>query len=52
MLSKWDIQISPVKLIKRVRLVRGADGYYCQFGVDVEVKEIQPKTDNKLGLNV
>jgi len=52
LLGKWDIHTYPVKIIKRVRLVRRADGYYCQFAVDVECVDIQPKTGNEIGLDV
>ncbi|HBE18296.1 MAG TPA: transposase [Cyanobacteria bacterium UBA11149] len=52
LLGKWDIHTYPVKSIKRVRLVRRADGYYCQFCVDVECIDIQPKTGNEIGLDV
>lgn len=52
LLGKWDIHTYPVKLIKRVRLVRKADGYYCQFVVDVEVKSEQKTGDGELGLDV
>lgn len=52
LLGKWDIQTYPAKSIKRVRLVRRADGYYCQFCIDVEVSDIQPMTGNEIGLDV
>lgn len=52
LLGKWDIQIYPVKSIKRVRLIRRADGYYCQFCIDVECVDIQPLTGNEIGLDV
>jgi len=52
LLGKWDIHTYPVKSIKRVRLVRKADGYYCQFAVDIQVK-IEPRTGNgEIGLDV
>ncbi len=52
LLGKWDIHTYSVKSIKRVRLVRKADGYYCQFAVDIEVKT-EPRTgDGELGLDV
>lgn len=52
LLGKWDIHTYPVKLIKRVRLVRKADGYYCQFAVDTDAKT-EPRTGNgELGLDV
>jgi putative transposase len=34
--KKQRIEAFPVKQIKRVRLVRRADGYYCQFAVSAE----------------
>jgi putative transposase len=52
LLGKWDIQEYPVKSIKRVRLVRRADGYYCQFCVDIECVDIQPLTGQEIGLDV
>ncbi len=52
LLGKWDIHTYPVKAIKRVRLVRRADGYYSQFGVDVECIDVQPKTGQEIGLDV
>src|SRR4028118_905674 len=52
LLGKWDIHTYPVKSIKRVRLVRRADGYYCQFCVDVECVDIQRLTGNEIGLDV
>src|ERR671933_45827 len=52
LMGKWDIHQYPVKSIKRVRLVRRADGYYCQFAIDVECVDIQPKTGQEIGLDV
>lgn len=52
LLGKWDIHTYSVKAIKRVRLVRRADGYYCQFCVDAERIDIQPKTGKEIGLDV
>ena len=38
--------------IKRVRLVKRADGYYCQFGLSIDVKiDIEP-TNSRVGLDV
>jgi len=34
--KKQQIETFPTKQIKRVRLVRRADGYYCQFSVNAE----------------
>ncbi|BDI20127.1 hypothetical protein ANSO36C_59290 [Nostoc cf. commune SO-36] len=39
----YDLNFYDIKQIKRVRLVRRADGYYAQFAIDVEIKvETQP----------
>jgi len=38
--------------IKRVRLLRRADGYYCQFLINTEVKEQLEPTKKTVGLNV
>ncbi|NET61790.1 MAG: transposase [Symploca sp. SIO2E6] len=52
LLGKWDIHTYPVKSIKRVRLLRRADGYYCQFCINVDCLDIQPPTENEIGLDV
>jgi len=41
-----------LKQIKRVRLVKRADGYYCQFGISVNLKIDVPLTDSQIGLDV
>ena len=52
LLGKWDIHTYPVKLIKRVRLVKKADGYYCQFCIDVNIKHESRIADCEIGLDV
>lgn len=52
LMGKWDIHTYPVKSIKRVRLVRRADGYYCQFAVDVNSTTQLEPTGNQVGLDV
>jgi putative transposase len=42
----------PVEQIKRVRLVRRADGYYCQFCISVDVKVETLPTKHNVGLDV
>ena len=42
----------PVELIKRVRLVRRADGYYCQFCIQVDRSEPSEATGNTVGLDM
>jgi putative transposase len=51
LMGKWDIHTYPVKSIKRVRIVRRADGFYVQFCVDVECKEDAPSTGQEIGLD-
>src|SRR5260370_36962776 len=46
------IQEFPLKLIKRVRIVRRADGYSCQFCVDTERKVEHVPTGLQLGIDV
>jgi len=52
LLGKWDIQPYDVKDIKRVRLIRRADGYYAQFCIGIDAVDIQPKTGQEIGLDV
>jgi len=52
LLGKWDIHTYNVEDIKRVRLIRRADGYYAQFCLNITVTDIQPKTGKEIGLDV
>ncbi len=52
LLGKWDIHTYDIKLIKRVRLVRRADGYYCQFCIKVDNSQSLEPTGNQIGLDV
>lgn len=47
-----DLSFYSIKQIKRVRLVKRADGYYCQFCVDVERKEQHQHTGKQVGIDV
>jgi putative transposase len=48
----YDLNYYDIKQIKRVRLVRRADGYYAQFAIDVNIKvETQP-TNQIVGLDL
>jgi putative transposase len=48
----YDLNCYDIKQIKRVRLVRRADGYYAQFAIDVKVRiETQP-TGHAVGLDL
>jgi putative transposase len=52
LLGKWDIHTYPVELIKRVRIVRRADGYYVQFCVKVDSQQDAPLTTSEIGIDV
>jgi len=52
LLGKWDIHTYPIELIKRVRIVRRADGYYVQFCVKVDNKQEAPLTTSEIGIDV
>jgi putative transposase len=60
LLGKWDIHTYPVNLIKRVRIVRRADGYYVQFCVNTSASltvkvdaATKPRDgDGEIGLDV
>ena len=47
-----DIYFYQPEQIKRVRLVRRADGYYCQFCLSIEVKEDMQPTGKAIGLDM
>src|ERR687886_2560083 len=48
----WDLNYYQLEQIKRVRLVRRADGYYVQFLISVENKVNVELTGKMLGLDV
>src|SRR4028119_636887 len=48
----WDLNYYELEQIKRVRLVRRADGYYVQFLVSIENKIDIDLTGKMLGLDV
>ncbi len=52
LIGTWDLAFYPQDKIKRVRLVRRADGYYCQFCISVDVKEELHPTHKTIGLDV
>lgn len=52
LLGKWDIHTFSAGQIKRVRIVRRADGYYCQFCVDSDNKKQLPPTGSQIGIDV
>ncbi|NEO75822.1 transposase [Moorena sp. SIO4G3] len=48
----WDLWRFDKKLIKRVRIVRRADGYYVQFCIQIDINESVPATGTTIGLDV
>ncbi|NEO02348.1 MAG: transposase [Moorea sp. SIO3I7] len=48
----WDLWRETAKQIKRVRIVRRADGYYVQFCVSVDIAEELEPTGSAIGLDV
>ena len=47
-----DLNFYQIEQIKRIRLVRRADGYYAQFCVDVDRREEMQPTQTTIGLDV
>ena len=50
--KKQHIETFPTKDIKRVRILRRADGYYVQFGVAIERKVEHVPSGTQLGIDV
>ena len=48
----WDLNFYQLEQIKRVRLVRRADGYYVQFLIKADVKVESQPTLKTIGLDV
>jgi putative transposase len=48
----WDLNFYPIEQIKRVRIVRRADGYYVQFLVNADHKVESKPTGKTIGLDV
>ncbi len=48
----WELWRYDLKLIKRVRLVRRADGYYVQFCIKIDTKESLDPAHTNVGLDV
>jgi putative transposase len=52
LIGTYDLNFYQLEQIKRVRLVKRADGYYCQFIVAVDVKVDVEPTKQVVGLDV
>ena len=47
-----DVKTFPLKQIKRVRVVKRADGYYCQFGVQADRHIEHVPTGKQVGIDM
>jgi putative transposase len=52
LVGTWDLAFYDQSQIKRVRLVRRADGYYCQFCISVDVTIESEPTHKTVGLDL
>ncbi len=52
LVGSYDLSFYHLKAIKRVRIIRRADGYYCQFCVAVERNINLPPTGRAVGIDV
>jgi len=52
LIGTYDLNFYQLDQIKRVRLVRRADGYYCQFVIAIDVKIDVETTEQAVGLDV
>jgi len=52
LIGSRDIYFYQPEQIKRVRLLRRADGYYCQFCISIEVKEELKPANQNIGLDI
>ncbi|ERT08915.1 transposase, IS605 OrfB family [Lyngbya aestuarii BL J] len=52
LVGTYDLNFYPISSIKRIRLVRRADGYYCQFILSVDVKIDTSPANSVIGLDV
>jgi putative transposase len=50
--KKQSLETFPVKQIKRVRIVKRADGYYCQFAVEAHRRVDHASTNQARGIDV
>ncbi|MBD2197990.1 MULTISPECIES: RNA-guided endonuclease InsQ/TnpB family protein [Calothrix] len=48
----YDLNYYDIKQIKRVRLVRRADGYYAQFAIDIDVRIESQPTNQVVGIDL
>jgi len=52
LIGTHDLHFYQIEQIQRVRLVKRADGYYCQFCIQVDAKQTLEPTGKTIGLDV
>ncbi len=52
LIGSRDLYFYNPSLIKRVRLIKRADGFYAQFSIDIERNEDSSLTGNKIGIDL
>lgn len=52
LIGTYDLHFYQIEQIQRVRLVKKADGYYCQFCIQEDVRETLEPTGKTIGLDV
>jgi putative transposase len=52
LIGTYDLHFYQIEQIQRVRLIKKADGYYCQFCIQVNIKETLHPTGKVIGLDV
>jgi len=52
LIGSRDLHFYDPKLIKRVRLIKRADGFYAQFCIDAERNKNQTKTGKSIGIDL
>ncbi len=52
LIGTYDLAFYDAKSIKRIRVIRRADGYYAQFCIQVDVREQLELTNKAIGLDV
>ena len=52
LIGSRDLNFYQLSQIKRVRVVKRADGFYCQFLVDIERSELQSPTGKSVGIDL
>lgn len=52
LIGTYDLHFYQTEQIQRVRLIKRADGYYCQFCINVDVKQVLELTGRNIGLDV